>query len=339
MAPRRRAAAAALGAALASFAHALPAGLYGVTGEGNLTVSSVSVVDGSVTPLASTNAGVAIAASLVTTPAVGGVVYALALSAVNRVNMTLLEVDLATANVTRSLPVPLPCQGVVGYSNEAVFSPQDGKVYIVGSPTTTDPTAPHVVGSIDVATGAWAHIIDLPGAKYWNFLGNFAAFSPTSRTMWFNLRNYTSGMVAVLVHVDTGAVTLRDGCATDNGAWDPATDSFITLGTYRNGTTIADVWRAQMSLPADGSGDCALGRVLYNEASPADGMDVDSVGVFDAASRTYFYYSGALSEALGLMALDWDTGAVTGPLVPPNGVPVPDSLVVVPAAAAAATVA
>lgn len=331
MAPRTAAAAAI--ALVASLAHAvaLPAGLYGVTGEGNLTVSSVSPADGTVTTLAVTPAGVAMTAGLVSTPAVGGVVYALALSAVNRVNMTLLEVDLATANVTRSLPVPLPVQPVVGLGNEMAYSPDDGKVYVVGNPSTNLST-PHVIGSVDLATGAWTHIAEVPSGRYTDFFGNFAAFSPRSRTFWFNLRNYTAGSVAVLVHVDTGAVTIRAGCETDNGAWDPVTDSFITLGTFRNGTTITDVWRAQMTLPADGSGDCVMGRVLYNEASPSDGMDVVSVGTFDAAARTFYYYTGSLAS-LGLMALNWDTGALTGPLVPPNGAALPDSLVVVPAAA------
>lgn len=319
--------AAAVSCALsASMTSALPPGMYGLTGDGSIVITRV-YPNATVELVANSSAGVAIASNLYSAPTPDGQLYALALTEAR--NMTVLQIDLATATVVKSFPTPLAVEMIVGTGNEIVYVPDLNAVVMVGTLNVSDPDAPHIVGSVDMSTGAWKQLASVPGKRYFSYAANFAGYSPKSRTFWFQLRNYTTaGQVAALVNVDTGALTLRNGCETDNGAYDPQTDSFITIGVYRNGTTIADVWRAQMSMPADGSSDCVMSRVLYNELNP-DAGDFGSIGAFDTAAREYYMYTGGAAPFQPyLVRIAWDSGVATGPIVPSTDLP--DSLLYLP---------
>jgi hypothetical protein len=318
--------AAAIAALSAGASAALPKGLYGLTGENSILVTRVHT-NGTIETVSSSTTSVGIPGNLVSAPTADGTIFALGLAA--GVNLSVFEIDMATAKLQKNVPLPYECGGIVGAGNQMAYAPDDNAVWFVYDANSSDP-APHAVAKVDMATGAVTKVAEIPGTRYWDFLGNFAGYSPKSRTFWFQLRNYTTASsVAVFVNVDTNAVTLRTGCLTDNGAYDPQTDSFITMGTFRNGTDIQHVWRAQMSIAADGSSDCVMGRVLYNEASK-EGVDVVSVGAFDPVERQFYLYSAAsISDPLGLLAIDWDTGALKGPVLPVGG-NLPDSLVYLP---------
>lgn len=194
-----------LALALSCAAAVLPAGLYGIVGLDNVTVVSVGT-DGTIQQVAKTvGAGVAIASNLVSAPTANGAIYSLALSELNKENMTLLHIDMATAMVTKSLPVPLPVEVIIGLGNEMAYVPELNAVAVLGNVNSSDPASVHRVGLVDVTSGAWTHLVDIPAMRYWTFLGNFASYSPKSRTFWFQLRNYTTaGQAAVFIQVDTG---------------------------------------------------------------------------------------------------------------------------------------
>lgn len=119
--------------------------------------------------------------------------------------MSVVEVELGSAALLRTIPTPLPVEEVVGLGNEVAYIPGEHKVVMVGNMNASDPTSPHGVGVLDVATQAWTWLASIPATRYWTFLGNFAGFSPTSRTFYFQLRNYTTAsQAAVFVNVDTG---------------------------------------------------------------------------------------------------------------------------------------
>ncbi len=303
----------------------LSAGLYGIQGDGFIAISRV-YPNGTVDLVSNTSTPVAIIDNLVTFPTPAGTLFALVASPANSENLTLVEIDMATAQIVKSFATPYPMSGILGTGNEMAYIPDENKVVMVGD-ASASPTSPHLIGVVDVATGEWKTLATFPSDPYYNFMGNFAAYSPVSRTFFFQQRNGPRGLAGVFVNVDTGKVTFRDGCVTDNLGYDPKTDSFVTIGVYRNGTTISDVWRAQMSIKADGSEDCRVGRALYNEASDK-GMDVVSIGAFDVASRTYYIYAGSFDD-LALVAIEWDTGSVQGPIQATN--PLPDTLVYLPA--------
>lgn len=310
--------------------------MYGLSGEGNLTVTALSPTNGTVSLVSlGVDADLVVPSSLVTPPSPEGLVYALAWTAAHEASMSVVEIDLAAAKVTAAWPVPLPVMEIVGLGSEIAFAPASGgnpaRVIVMGNSNATDPVSPHLFGAVDVATGAWTQLATLPATTLWTFLGSFAAFSPRSRTMYTQLRNSTAAAGAgVFVHVDTGAVTLRTGCVTDNVQYDPATDSFITVGVMRNGTSIDDVWRVQMSIPADGSGDCTMGRVLYNEAS-AEGLDVVGVSAFDTAARQYWLFTGGETTPTSILRIGWDDGKLMGPTLA-TGARLPDTLLYLAAA-------
>lgn len=76
-----------------------------------------------------------------------------------------------------------------------------------------------------------------------------------------------------------------------------------------------------MSIPADGSSDCVMGRVLYNEVG-AVSEDVVSVGAFDTSARRYWLYAASGPGApLQLLSVDWDSGSVSAPITPSGDLP------------------
>jgi hypothetical protein len=227
-------------------------------------------------------------------------------------HMDLVGVDLMSGATVSQVPTPLPMTGIVGEGQQMAFVPATSEVVLLGALVDAPGAELHVL-AIAPDTGKTRPITTLSSKQFPGFLGNFAAFSPTSNAFWFQLRNASDEDVMVSFHVDvtTGRVRTVAGCFFNTATYDAARDEFVGMAVYRNGTTLKDVYQAVARVPANATRACAIGPLAFSEggAGPLAAV-AGSLVAFDAEARLLYAYALRKDGALSLVEVHSETGRV-----------------------------
>ena len=281
--------------------------LYGIVttdSDSVLTTGLISPPNATLRPLG-TAAAPLIAVSQLAAPN-GDVVYLLVAN-LSSSFMDLVGLVVATAAEVSHVPTSLPVQqGILGTGQAMAYDAQTGEVAVFGQ--TSDAGAPWVVQAIEPTTGASRVVRSWPANAFIGFLGNgLAAYDVTSDAFYFGMRNGTSADRAVdgfFVDMTSGATrVVANDCTFDAAAYDPEGRMLYGVATWRNGSTLQDVYHVVASVAANGTEPCRPGPIIFDENSFLPYIFDSSIVAYDAESRTMFAYAIAGDEATSPAAL------------------------------------
>ncbi len=303
--------------ALSAVAAQASAGLlYGLTfGQGGVEVGTLNLPNASLHVIATSNASLLVPSQLITLGE-GRTAYTLAQN-VTTAWMDLVGFDLLTATVQSSVRTNLPGEMLVGNGQEMAFIPSTGEVALWGIQTPDNFTTPWILQAVNPLSGLSRVIASFPPLSLAGFLGNgYAGFDPVSNRFFTMMRNTSNSnaLTALFIDVTTGDVRTQLACPFSTVELDPTTGQYVGFSTFRNGTTLKDVYKTIGTIAANGTGVCTPAKfIIFDEATALPYVLAEGISAFDNESRRTFGYvlSGTDPDSPGkLIAVNVDTGAV-----------------------------
>lgn len=256
-------------AALAAGVAAQAKGLYGLgmSAPGQFWVLQSIAKDGTTTNIGQQITGELVAQQLSDIDQAKAVYYYVGFNMAKN-QSELVGLSLADGSETARVKLPFYEPGFVGVGQQVAAGMADGSVIVGGQMA---PNTPHVIGTLDVTSGAFKQVASFP-VSLLPVLGGVSAYNPATGLFVTELGTSTS-IGWYWVNMGNGQTGSWQDCDTlETLSYNPATKGFIGVGLYPN--------RTRLIATMDGTtGSCnVLGQV------PGYFIIEAGMGALDAAS-------------------------------------------------------